>query len=63
MQEKVDVRVDQAGQERCVAEVDNLRSGRMLYGRANLYDALAPDRHFAGSDDLSGVDLKKSRRV
>jgi hypothetical protein len=36
MQEKVDVRVDQAGQERCVAEVDNLRSGRTLYGRTNL---------------------------
>jgi hypothetical protein len=35
----------------------------MLYGRANLYDALAPYRHFTGSDDLSGVDLEESRRV
>ena len=32
MQEEVDVRIDQAGQERCVAEVDDLRSRRTLYG-------------------------------
>ena len=51
MQEQVHVRVDQAGQQRGVAEIDDLarrRDGRPM--RPTAADAVALDQHFAGRE-------------
>ena len=41
MQEQMHVRVDQAGHQRHVAEIDDLRTGGMVYRRADFDDTLA----------------------
>ena len=51
MQEQVHVGVDQAGQQSGVAEIDDLRAGRMRDRRADGGDAVALDQNFAGRGD------------
>ena len=63
MQEEMDVGVDEAGEQRGVAEVDDLRALRMVDRSADGADALALDQNFAGLKDCAGVDLKQARGV
>ena len=51
MEKEVDVRVDQAGQQRAVAQVDGFSARRMRDRGAGFHDAIAADQHLAGSDD------------
>ena len=61
MQEQVHVSVDQAGEQSCVAEIDDLRPGWMINGRAGGSDAVALDQYFAWRDDVSGLDVQEPR--
>jgi hypothetical protein len=63
MQEEVNVRVDEAGEQRGVAEVDDRCALRMANGCANLANAVAFDKDFAGTEQGTGVDLKQAGRV
>ena len=51
MQEEMHVRVDEAGEQRDVAEVDDGCVRRMVDGCADGADALALDENFAGSEE------------
>jgi len=55
--------VDEAGEQRGVAEVDNAGSLRMLDRCADGEDALALDENLAGLEKGSGIDLKQARGV
>ena len=61
MQEQMHVGVDQAGQQRGVAEIDDLRAGGMRDGRADGGDAIALDQDFAGRRDVAGFDVEQAR--
>ena len=63
MQKEMDMRVDEAGEQRGVAEVDEADSLRMLDRRADSTDALALDEDLAGLEQGSGVDLQKAGGV
>ena len=52
-----------SGHQRAVAQVDDLRAGRMRHRRAGGADAGAFDQHFARADDAARVDLEESRGV
>ena len=63
VQEEMHVGVDEAGHQRCVTEIDDLRTG----GCATLVPAAAmrspSTRTSAGRNDLSGGDIEHSRGV
>ena len=63
MQEQMHVRVDQAGQQRGVAEVDDPCALRMVDRCADSADALALDQNLAGLEQVSGIDLEQARGV
>ena len=63
MQKEMHVSVDEAGEQRGVAEVDDLCALRMVDGCADGADALALDENLAGLEDGAGVDLKQARGV
>ena len=63
MQEEMNVRVDEAGQQGCVAEVDDLCTLRMLDGLADGANALALNQNFAGLEDDASIDLEQAGRV
>lgn len=51
MEEQMNVRVDQAGHERRVPEVNHLRIGRMRHGLPHCGNFVAADQHFATADN------------
>src|ERR1700722_3273000 len=59
MQEKVDVRVDEAGQQSGVAEIDELRFVRVRHMRADFHDEFALNQNFAGRDGATGFDVEQ----
>ena len=63
MQEEVDVRVDQSGQQCGVAEIDDLRARRMLDGRADLDDVVTLDAYLAGRHNPACVHFDQPGRV
>jgi hypothetical protein len=63
MQEKVNVRVDEAGQQSGVAEIDERRFVRVRHMRADFHDEFALNQNFAGRDGAAGFDVKQVRRV
>ncbi len=63
VQEEMHVRVDEAGHQGCVAEVDDLCSGWMRDAGAYGCDAFALDADFGGRNDLSCGDVEHSRGV
>jgi hypothetical protein len=63
VEKEVHMRVDEAGHERGVAEVDNLRSGRMRDVCAGFDDAVPGDQDLAGSEDFAGGDIEDARGV
>ncbi len=63
MQKKVDMCVDQTGQQRAGAQVDGFGACRMRDRGARFYDSIAADQHFAGSNDTSGFDVDQARGV
>ncbi len=63
MQEEMNVRVDEAGHQRRVAEIDDLGALWMVDGAADCADAVAFDEYFAGLQQVAGVDLEQARGV
>ena len=63
VQKEVHVRVDQAGHQRHVAQVDHLCPSRMRHRRAGRLDASAVHQHLAGTHDPARDDLEQSRGV
>jgi hypothetical protein len=63
MQEEMDVRVDEAGKQGAVAEVDDFRALRMKDRRADGADAVALDQNFARLKQGSGFHLEQARGV
>ena len=63
MQEEMHVRVDEAGEQRGVAEVDDLGAGRMVDRGADGADAVTFDEDFAGPEQRAGIDLEQARGV
>ena len=57
------MRVDQAGKQSAVAEVDHFGIGRPGNRTANFDDALALNQHFAGCDHMPGFDVEQARGV
>jgi hypothetical protein len=63
MQEEMHVGVDQAGEQRDVAEVDDFGALRMVDRCADGANAVAFDQDFAGLEEGAGVDLEQARGV
>jgi hypothetical protein len=63
MQEEMNVCVDKAGEQRGVAELDDLRARRMRDRSADLLNALTGDEDFAWREDFSGLDDEQARGV
>ena len=63
MQKQMHMRVNQARQQSCVAEIDYLRTLRMFDRNTHCFDAFALDQNLAGLKDVSGIDFKQPRRV
>ena len=63
VEEEMHVRVDEAGHERGVAEVDDLRAGGMRDVRSGLGDAVARNQDFARREDFAGGDIEDARGV
>jgi hypothetical protein len=63
MKKEVNVCVDQAGHQRCVAEVDNLHSSGMSNGCSGSGDSFAFDKDFTGADNFAVGDVEHSRCV
>jgi len=63
MKEEMDVGVDEAGEQRCVAEVDEACVLRVIDGGADGADAVALDENFAGAEEDAGVNLKQAGGV
>ena len=63
MEEEMDVGVDEAGEQRCVAEVDDVCALRMIDGSADGADAVALDENLAGAEEDAGVNLKQAGGV
>jgi hypothetical protein len=61
MQEKMHVRVDQAGHQGAVPEIDDFRARGMFHTRSHLGDAVALNQDFAWLDDLPGFDIQQPR--
>jgi hypothetical protein len=57
MQEEVNVRVDEAGEQSGVAQIDDLGSRRTLNGRADFGDVVSLDTDLAGSESPAGIDF------
>jgi hypothetical protein len=63
MEEEMHVRVDEAREERGVAEVDDARVSGVVNGGSDGADFVALDENFAGLEESAGVDLEKARGV
>ena len=63
MEEEMDVSVDEAGEQRCVAEVYDVCVLRMIDGCADGADAVALDENLAGVKEDAGIDLKETGGV
>jgi len=57
----VDVRVDQARQQRAISQIDHFGSRRMLHRGSRFDNALALHQNFAGLQDASGLDVEQPR--
>ena len=55
--------INQARQQRRVAQVDDLGSLWMFDGRTNFHDAILLHQHFAGSDYFPVLDIEEARGV
>ena len=63
VKEEVDVRVDEAGEEGAIAEVDDFGVGRAFEVRAYVGDAVVLDEDFARGEISTGVDLQEAGGV
>jgi hypothetical protein len=54
----MDVGIDQAGHQRAIAEVNNLRIGGMLDRCAGFHDALALNENIRGRDEAGVFDIE-----
>jgi hypothetical protein len=63
MQEQMHMRIDEPGEQRGIAEVNDASRWRMVDGRSDRFDSFSFDQNFAGSENLSGCDVKQARRV
>ncbi len=63
MQEEVDVRVNQSGQQRTIAQVYDLSASRMFHCRADFDDPVALDQDFTCLQDTPIFDVEQTRRM
>jgi hypothetical protein len=63
MQEQVHVRVDEAGQQSGIPEIDRLRALRVVDLFADGLDALALNQNLARRDNLARCHIKQPRGV
>ena len=63
MKEKVDVGVDEAGEQSSVTEIDEFRGMRVIHFCADFYDEAALDQDFAGGGGAAGFDVEQARGV
>jgi len=63
MQEQVNVSVDQAGEQRGVAQVDDFGALGMVYRRPRGANAIPFDQNFTGLEQGSGIHLEQARGV
>ena len=63
MQEKMHMRVDEAGKQRDITQIDHLRALWMFDQSANGFDALALDENLAGCEQIAGIHLEQPRGV
>src|ERR1019366_428615 len=61
LQQRVDVRIDQSGQQRHVAEVDDLHASGN--GTADRLDLVATYDDHRGRDDLTAASVDEARRT
>ncbi len=63
VKEEMDVRVDQAGKQSGITEVDYLSASWAGNFGAGFFDEIAFNENFARGDDLAGVDFEEARGV
>jgi hypothetical protein len=63
MQEEMDVGIDQPGEQRGVAEVDDSGALGMIHRGGDGANAIPFDQYFAGLEQGSGIDLEQARGV
>ena len=63
MQEEMNVRVDKAGEQGSVAEIDDFGALRMVDRGADGANAISLDQNFAGLEQGSGIHLEQARGV
>ena len=59
----MDVRIDQPGKQRAIAQVDHLRTSRMLDRRSDLDDAFALHQDFSRRNHATSFNVQQARRV
>jgi len=63
VKKEMDVDVDQAGEKRGVAKVDELGADWAVYGGADFSEAIVLNEDFAGREDFSGFDVEDAGSV
>ena len=51
--------VDESGQQRAIAQIENLGSGKMFHRGTDLDDAISLNEHFAWLDQLPRLDIEQ----
>jgi hypothetical protein len=59
----VDVRINQAGKQCAIAQVDHVRAGRMLDRSPHFNDTFAVHENLARRDDVSGLHVQQTGGV
>ena len=59
----MNVRVDETGKKRDIAEIEELRGSGMLDAGTDFNDAVALNKHLAGGNDFAGFDVEQPRGV
>jgi hypothetical protein len=63
MEEEVDVRINEAGKERHITKVDDLRALGVVHRHADRLDSVALDENLTRLKHGSGVDLEQAGGV
>ena len=60
MEEEMDMRVDEAGEESDVTEIEDLRGSGMLDALSNFDDSVRLNQNFAGGNDFACLDVEET---
>ena len=56
----MNVRVDQTGQQSAIAKINDRCAGWVIYGCADLDDAIAAHQYFTGGNYAATLDIKQA---